>query len=277
MADRITISNFSLRYSGSGPSVLDSLSMVIPGGTCCAIVGPTGAGKTSFLHCLAGTLRKHHPESVAAGRIQIGSKTYEGLSPQILFPTVGLVLQDPYVQLSGVRDTVYDEVLFTLENIGGLKENPEQTIIPLLHDLGIEHLAKRKPTSLSGGETQRVALATTLVARPPVLLLDEPTTALDLNAQDRLRRILRGVKGNSTIVLTDTQLDFALGLCDQVVVLDRGRITFDGQPLELLKRLHEFSASVVSEGWSGLERFIEALDSESTGRRTRIAKLLGIS
>jgi energy-coupling factor transport system ATP-binding protein len=277
MADRITISDFSLRYSESGPLVLDSLSLEIEGGTCCAVVGPTGAGKTSLLHCLAGSVRKHHPESIAAGRIQIGEKTYEELSPQILFPSVGLVLQDPYVQLSGVRDTVYDEILFTLENIGGPLEDHNLTIAPLLRDLGIEHLANRKPTSLSGGETQRVALATTLVAHPPVLLLDEPTTALDLNAQERLRSILRAVKGQSTIVLTDTQLDFALGLCEQIVVLHGGKITFDGPPLTLLRRLHDFSASIVSEGWNGLERYIETLASAPSGRRSRIAQVLGIS
>lgn len=276
MADLITIRSFSLKYSATTPRVLSSISLEIPGRTCCAILGPTGAGKSSLLHCLAGTMRRHHPDSVSSGTIQVGDRLFEGLPPLVLFPAVGLALQDPHVQISGIRDTVFGEILFTLENAGPIPNNPEAVIVPLLQRLGIDHLADRKPTSLSGGETQRVALATILVARPPVLLLDEPTTAIDLAAQERLRGILRGMKQSTTIILTDTQLDFALGICDQIVVLDQGKVLFDGTPAALLRRLDEFGGLLPLESWRSVQHHMLSLLDKPSKFGSRIASALGI-
>jgi energy-coupling factor transport system ATP-binding protein len=277
MADRIALSSFSFQYSPSTPRVLSSISLEIAGGTCCAILGPTGAGKTSLLHCLSGIMRRHHPEAMSSGKLQIGERYFDELPPQILFPTVGLTLQDPHVQISGVRDTVFGEVLFTLENTGTMPQNPSVVILPLLRSLGIDLLADRKPTSLSGGETQRVALATILVAQPPVLLLDEPATALDMTAQEMLRGILRSMKGKTSIVLTDTQLDFALGVCDQIIVLDEGAILFDGRPAAFLRRMQDFATALPLESWNQMEpELVEMLNHPST-RGSRITRALGIT
>ena len=276
MADRVTISSLSLRYSGSSPKVLSSVTLEIKEGTCTAILGPTGAGKSTLLHCLAGTLKRHHPECVASGSIRIGETLYEGLPSEVLFPNVGLVLQDPNVQISGVKNTVLEEVLFTLENTGQVPDDPASLVGPILRKLGIDHLAERKPTSLSGGETQRVALATILVAQPNVLLLDEPTTALDLAAQEKLRSILREMKEKTTIILTDTQLDFALGICDRIVVLDRGTVAFDGTLAGFMERLQEFHNSIPLEHWLPLKQPILQLLNSTTTRDSRIAGALGL-
>jgi len=251
--------------------------MEIPGGTCCAILGPTGAGKTSLLHCLSGIMRRHHPGAVSSGHLQIGERSFDELPAQILFPTVGLTLQDPHVQISGVRDTVFGEVLFTLENTGTVPENPTDVILPLLRNLGIDLLADRKPTSLSGGETQRVALATILIAQPPVLLLDEPATALDMAAQQKLRGILRSMKGKTTIVVTDTQLDFALGVCDQIVVLKEGAILFDGRPAAFLRRMQDFATALPLESWNHLKPELDEMLDDPSTRGSRITRALGIT
>jgi len=256
MAQRLTIQDLSLQYSATDLRVLSSLSLDVDAGSCCAIIGPTGAGKSTLLHCLAGTMRRHHPESVASGRIQIGETLFEGLPDQILLPIAGLVLQDPYVQISGVRDTVFDEVLFTLENLGTIRQDPQKAIMSLLGRLGIDHLAERKPTSLSGGETQRVALAAILIAQPPVLLLDEPTTALDSNAQDKLRLILRSLRGTTTVLLTDTQIDFALSIADQILILDHGTFIFQGDLRTLLSQIHKFSSTLPVERWLQVESLL---------------------
>ena len=228
-----------------------------------------------MLHCLAGTMRRHHPESVASGQIQIGDTWFNGLPDHILFPVAGLVLQDPHVQISGVRDTVFEEVLFTLENLGMIPQDPRKTIVSLLQRLGIDHLADRKPTSLSGGETQRVALATILIAQPPLLLLDEPTTALDSNAQDKLRLILRSLRGRTTVLLTDTHVDFALAIADQTLLLDHGTIIFQGDARTLLSQLHNFSSTLPVEGWLKAQSFLGSLE-KSSGHRQLVAKALGL-
>jgi len=275
MAQHLTIRDFSLQYSASDPKALSSLSMDVTAGSCCAIIGPTGAGKSTLLHCLAGTMRRHHPESVASGQIQIGDLAFTGLPNQILFPVAGLVLQDPYVQISGVRDTVFEEVLFTLENLGTIPQDPQKEILSLLQRLGIDHLVDRKPTSLSGGETQRVALATILIAQPPVLLLDEPTTALDSKAQEKLRSILFSLRGKTTTLLTDTLIDYALGVADQIFLLDHGAIIFHGDPRTLLSQVHNFSSTFPAEGWLGAQSLLSPLE-EPSGHMQLVAKALGL-
>jgi energy-coupling factor transport system ATP-binding protein len=275
MAQRLTVRDLSLQYSASEPKALSSLSLEIAAGSCCAIIGPTGAGKSTLLHCLAGIMRKHHPESLATGQIRLGETLFHGVPDHVLFPMAGLVLQDPYVQISGVRETVYDEVLFTLENLAPIPQDPRQSILSLLKRLGIAHLADRKPTSLSGGETQRVALAAILIAQPPLLLLDEPTTALDSSAQDKLRFILRSLLGKTTVLLTDTQIDFSLAVADQIIVLDHGAIMFQGNPKTLLSQLHSISSTIPVEGWLQAELFLNSLRA-SSGHRQLIAKALGL-
>jgi energy-coupling factor transporter ATP-binding protein EcfA2 len=275
MAQRLIIQNLSLQYSASEPKALSSLSLEVPAGSCCAILGPTGSGKSTLLHCLAGTMRRHHPESIATGQIQIGEEIYRGLPEQILFPVAGLVLQDPYVQISGVRDTVYDEILFTLENLGTMPEQSRQVIESLLKGLGVDHLTKRKPTSLSGGETQRVALAAMMIAQPHLLLLDEPTTALDSNAQGKLRLILRSLMGKTTILLTDAQIDFTLAVADLFVVLNAGTIVFQGNRQALMGQLKDLASLLPVESW--LRAHEHLLSTGLTaGRRQLISKTLGL-
>jgi energy-coupling factor transport system ATP-binding protein len=275
MAQRLTIKDLSLQYSASEPRALSSISLEIAAGSCCAIIGPTGAGKSTLLQCLAGTMHRHHPESLATGQIQLGETRFNGVPDHVLFPIAGLVLQDPYVQISGVRETVFDEILFTLENLGTIPQDPRQTILSLLQRLGIDHLAERKPTSLSGGETQRVALAAILIAQPPLLLLDEPTTALDSNAQDKLRFILRSLRGKTTVLLTDTQIDFALAVADQILLLDHGAIIFQGNSRTLLSQLHSFSSKLPVEGWLQAQSLLTSQDA-SSGHRLLVAKALGL-
>jgi ABC-type multidrug transport system ATPase subunit len=99
---------------------------------------------------------------------------------------------------------------------------------------------------------------------------------MDLAAQEKLRGILRGMKQSTTIVLTDTQLDFALGVCDQIVVLEQGKILFDGMPAGFLRRLDEFRTSLPLESWLPMKQRILKLLDESSTFGSRIAAALGI-
>jgi energy-coupling factor transport system ATP-binding protein len=274
MAEQLNIRNLTLQYSASDTKALSNLSLDVEAGTCCAILGSTGAGKSSLLHCIAGTMRRHHPESVASGTVAIGTARFDGIPGRILFPTAGLVLQDPYVQISGIRDTVYEEVLFTLENLGTTLRNPSESIDSLLNDLGISHLARRKPTTLSGGETQRVALATIMIAQPKILLLDEPTTALDSAAQNKVRLILHSLREKTTVLVTDSLLDFGLSVADKVIVLEQGTLRFDGDRTLFMNDLEKFSAILPVEKWMRAQRNISKR--AQSGHSNLVQKVLGM-
>lgn len=252
MALPVTINQFSYRYEQESQTVLRDISVSIPAGSCCALLGPTGAGKTTLLYAIAGVLGHHHSPGVSSGSITIGKQSYTPLPKTILFPQVGLTLQDPSLQISGVRESVFTEIAFTLENLGVPEADQTSRIQSLLEQLGIAHLAERKPTTLSGGEVQRVALATIIVARPDVLLLDEPTTALDYNAQSRLQNIIKSIQRNTTIVFSDTRIDFALDVADIFVVIDNGSVRFVGNRKEFLTKIDSFRSILPVEGWSNV-------------------------
>jgi energy-coupling factor transport system ATP-binding protein len=277
MAARIDISALSLRFPESAAYAVDSLTLRIPEGSCVGIVGPTGAGKSTLLHCLAGILRRHHPDIVASGNIQIGDESFGGIPAQILFPRVGLVLQDQFVQISGVRDTVFEEILFTLENMGAAGEDSGHRVRSILQSLGIGHLQDRKPTSLSGGETQRVALATILVAQPEVLLLDEPITALDATAQGRLRSILTALRGKTTVLLSDSQIDFPLSICDFILVMDHGKAAAFSAPGKILASGQNLSTVGGWDRWSHLSKELRSLSERGSRGADRILKGLKLA
>jgi len=221
---------------------LTNIHLTVASGTVCAVLGPTNSGKTTLLHAIAGTLGSHHHDALSAGSIGIGEQLFRPLPRSVLFPTIGLTIQDPYYQISGLRDSVGEEVALTLESLDVDHSEIQSRVTKLLESLGISHLATRKPATLSGGELQRVALANILIAEPSILLLDEPANSLDGTSLHRLAAVVSGLKGSSTIVIADSQIDLALMVADQIVVMDGGRLVFSGDRIKFIESLPMFSS-----------------------------------
>jgi len=236
----VTISDFSFQYWKDAPFALKDITLSVRPGTICALLGPTNAGKSTLLQALAGILGEHHRQAIASGTVKIGEDTFSPIPRNVLFPTVGLTLQDPYYQISGIRERVWKEVGLTLEAYSLTESEIESRVKTLLERLGLHHLSERKPSTLSGGELQRVALANILIAQPQVLLLDEPCHSLDGTSQRRLASILCSLQGSTTVIVADYQLDFALRVAEQFVVVDTGRIAFNGDRSQFLTNLHTF-------------------------------------
>jgi molybdate transport system ATP-binding protein len=205
-----------------------SLELEVPDGDCLALAGPSGAGKTSVLRAVAGLLRP------ARGRVECGGETWLDTEARIdVAPErrgCGYVFQDYalFGHLSAWRNVAY-----------GLRDVPRarrrDEAIALLERFGVEALADERPARLSGGERQRVALARALGARPRVLLLDEPLSALDArsaaSAGRELASLLRELQVPAILVTHDFQEAALLG--DAVAVLDAGRIVQRGSAAEL--------------------------------------------
>jgi len=222
-----------LTYRYEGVPAVDNLSLRIPEGSRVALLGANGSGKSTLLRLLGGLIFAQSGEILFRG---------EELSEVHLtddswaFPfrrSVGMVFQNPDVQL--FNPTVFDEVAFGPLQMRWPKGQVRDAVGEILNQLRIGHLKDRVPHRLSGGEKKRVALASVLVLDPAVLLLDEPTAALDPRSQSEVIDLLVEWGGGAKSVITATHdLGDLEDIADHCFVLDSGQLVAEGRPQEIL-------------------------------------------
>lgn len=272
MNSALTIDRLSFRYAGQPRPALSEISLSLPHRSVSAVLGATSSGKSTLFQILAGVAGKHYPAAEPSGQLTIDHRTFEGIPQDILFPTIGYVMQESQVMISGMYETVKDEIAFTLHNLGYSTTEIEERVQETLRSIHLEHLADRHPQQLSGGEQQRVALATVLAAKPPILLLDEPRNSLDCRGLEALVQLIRAYRNTTTILFSDYQIDLALAVADYVLVLDGGKQRFFGRTVEFLKRLAEFTSILVQHEWV---EFIEAAQAHHGDVARRILAKVG--
>lgn len=217
----VRVEALSFTYPGGEREALVDLSFDLEPASFVLVAGPGGSGKTTLLRALKAELR---PTGTFRGKIQVEGNT-------------GFVMQDPDNQI--VMDQVWHELAFGLENQGLSPAVIERRIAEISHFFGIGDWIERPVSKLSGGERQILNLASSLVMKPDILILDEPTARLDPVAishfLDMLRRIHR--ETGTTLILSEHRLADLLPEVDRVLHLDGGRLTFDGTPTAFAARL----------------------------------------
>lgn len=197
------------------------VSLELPAGDTLALLGPSGCGKSTLLRLIAGL------EPLDAGTITLGGRNISRVPAQKR--TIGMVFQD-YALFPHL--SVGDNVRYGLVEKGWSKQAQRERVVELLELVGLSGFETRRSFELSGGEQQRVALARALAPKPPVLLLDEPLSNLDLALRDELKAQLKELLAQletSTIYVTHDQGE-AFTLARQVAVMRRGKILQQGTP-----------------------------------------------
>ncbi len=215
-------------------TVLDrdvDVSLDVAAGETVAILGPNGAGKSTVLAAIAGVLR---PDS---GRAMLDDEVLFDLDAAAWCPAhargIALLAQDP---LLFPHLSVVDNVAFGPRSAGRTRTHSRSAAATWLEAVDAADLADRKPSDLSGGQAQRIAVARALAAEPRLLMLDEPMAALDITVVPAMRQLLKRVlAGRSAIIVTHDVLD-ALLLADRVLVMEGGRIVEQGPTREVLER-----------------------------------------
>lgn len=214
-------------------AALSGVSLTVQAGTRVAIMGANGSGKSTLLRILDGL---YFP---SAGEVRFrGAPLTETALADDSFAfdfrrRVALVFQSPDVQL--FNPTVFDEVAFGPLQMRWPKDEIRRRVADALDLLEISHLRDRSPHRLSGGEKKRVALAAVLVLDPQVLLMDEPTAALDPRSQSQVVDFLVGWGGGAKTVITATHdLDTVEEIADTALVFQKGRVVAEGRPADLL-------------------------------------------
>ncbi len=223
MSPALEIADLRLRHA-DGTEALRGVDLSLAEGSCTALLGANGAGKTSLVLALAGLLRP------SQGSARLFGETVDWRRPAALRRAIGFTFVDPDDQL--FMPTVREDVCFGPLCRGGDPETVGAEAEALLAELGIAGLAGRFPGHCSAGEKRLAALAAVLISRPQILICDEPTAFLDPAARAELIARLAQLPGTRLIVTHD--LELAAALCDRCAIMDAGRIAAVAQSAELL-------------------------------------------
>lgn len=228
----IVFDNFSYAYDGAAKA-LDSISLNVLRGSFTVVAGPSGAGKTTLCLAACGVV-PHYFGGSMAGTVRVAGVNTAGSSMGELAAHVGTVLEDYESQL--VTMTVAEEVAFALENEGVGHGKIARRIDEVLAQVGLEGLGDREVGTLSGGQKQRLAIASVLAARPGIIVLDEPASALDPEGTEELYALLASLNREygMTVLVVEHDLARVLAHTDQLVVLAGGRVACAGRPDEVL-------------------------------------------
>ena len=228
----IEINNLSFSYPNS-PKILKSINIKIFEGEFVGIMGPSPSGKSTLAYAIAGLI-PHYIEGEMEGDIVVAGLNTKEHTIAELSQYVGIVLQDPDTQLLELR--VIDEIALSLENLGLPREEILKRVNEVMKIVNIEKYAEKCPLELSGGEKQRVAIASVLALKPKVIVLDEPTANIDVPGTYKVYETLYKLNKELglTIVIIENKTDFLLKYADRIVIMRDGKIIADGPTKTIL-------------------------------------------
>lgn len=256
MSAVLEITGLGFAYRGTERQVLRGVELAIGAGESVAVVGASGAGKTTLLRCANGLVPAFFPGQLE-GAVSVGGESPAAIGVARAARRVGMVFQDFDAQLFSTNATL--EVAFGAESLGVPRDEIARRVTQCLALVGLAGFEGREPATLSGGEKQRLAIASVLAMQPSLILLDEPTTDLDPVGKGEVHAILRRLAGDGlAVAVIEHETEELLGL-DRIVHLDAGAIVRDGPPRRVLVDVAALAAAGVEppvaarvSSWLGL-------------------------
>ena len=234
----IEIKDFTFQYRESAQPVVHDINLAIPAGCFCGITGAAGSGKSTLTYAMNGIIPHCYPGDFYGSVVVEGLDTCE-TSLTDLSRLVGSVCQDVESQI--VSPVVEDEILYGLENFGFPHEDMDARVNQALEDMGIGDLRDRTVDSLSGGQLQKVAIASILALQPKVLVLDEPTAELDPASSLSVFQLLAryATEHGTTVVIVEQKIALLSEFADMLVVMQDGQVRFADEPRAVLAHSNE--------------------------------------
>ena len=221
----IEIKNVSFRHENADEGSIYDITLTIPDGQCVLFCGESGSGKTTLTRLINGLI-PHYYEGEMQGEVTVNGLNVTKSELYETAKKVGSVFQNPRSQFFCVDTT--SELAFGCENMGMPEAEILSRIDRVTAEMNIRSLMERNIFELSGGEKQKIACGSVSALQPEVMVLDEPTSNLDLNAIEDLKEtVLKWKQSGKTIVIAEHRLYWLRELCDRVICMQNGRITFD--------------------------------------------------
>jgi energy-coupling factor transporter ATPase len=229
----IETKNLTYTYPGVTKPSISGVSIKVEKGEFVLITGPSGCGKTTLCRCFNGLI-PHFYQGELKGEITVAGMDTIKQQTHAMAKSVGLVFQNPENQLFAL--SIEKDVAFGLENIGLPREEMRKRVEWALKLTNIYDLRERSPHEVSGGQQQRVAIAAVLAMQPEIIVLDEPTSFLDPLSAEKIFEVIHELKKKLgiTVVLVEHRLDLTAKYADHIIIMDEGKVCFDGNPREIL-------------------------------------------
>ena len=254
----MSVQGVTFTYHGADRPALRGVSFAQNAGEMIGVMGASGAGKSTLAKCL-NRIVPEFEDGDFHGAIRIAGESLEVLRVCDVAPKVGMVFQDFESQLFSTN--VAHEVAFAMEQVGMDRAEMDRRILPALEAVGLRGFEHRDPMSLSGGEKQRLAIASVLALRPSVIVLDEPTTDLDPEGRAEVFELIKRLRGQGLSLIVIEHESEELRAADRIVVLREGEIAADGPPSEVFARTELLTACGVRP--PGLGHALELLGIEA--------------
>ncbi|MCI1774452.1 MAG: energy-coupling factor ABC transporter ATP-binding protein [Paenibacillus lautus] len=258
----ITIKNLSYQYPISESDALKNVNVTIERGKLYALIGANGGGKTTLCNVIRGFI-PHFYKGDLRGEVLIEGKDIREWEMGELSQKIGYVFQNPFTQISGVKDNVFEEIAFGLENLGMEPARIREKVDQVINMLEIGYLRDKNPFELSGGQKQRVALASIIVMEPDVLVIDEPTSQLDPKGTEEVFKIIELMKKKGkTIILVEHKIELIAEYADDVILLSEGEVAMQGSSQKILtdERALAFGAALPQYSLFGLDMRKRGMD-----------------
>lgn len=239
------INDLSVRYHGSSEWALEGVNFSVKKEELLVVAGPSGCGKSTLAQTILGIIPGFIKAEIL-GKIKINGEIFRELSRKDITQLLGYVPQCPADFTTSLL--VEEEVAFPLENLALPRQEIKFRIDYVFDQLEISHLRYRLITELSSGELQRVALATAIAPKPPILIFDEPMARIDPKSEIMLASILKNLTHQGHLIIAfEHRLDYLLPLADRLLLLDNGNLVADGEPRLLLDKIKDIDLPEVSE------------------------------
>ncbi|MDT2563601.1 energy-coupling factor ABC transporter ATP-binding protein [Enterococcus avium] len=227
----IELKNVSYQYPLDSEAIIKNVDLTIEQGKVYGLIGNNQAGKTTLCNIMRGFIPEMFLGKLS-GSVTYKSKAIQEYNIGALAAEIGYSSQNPFTQISGVKDTVEEEIAYGMENIGISPATMKQKVQELIALFKLEALKEKNPFELSGGQKQRVALASIVALDPDVVILDEPTSQLDPQSTEEVFEIIAMLKKQGkTIIVVEHKVDLLAEYCDEIILLEKGQLVKKVPPI----------------------------------------------
>lgn len=260
---KIIVENLKYRYPLTEGLALNDISFEVEEGEFIGIVGKNQSGKSTLCQAIVG-LVPHFYKGAYGGKVVVDGMVVRDTDINTLSMKAGIVFQNPFTQVTGSKLTVYEEIAFGLENMGIGRKQMIERIDHALELLDIYKFKDRNPFDLSGGQMQRMAIASIIAMRPQIIILDEPTSQLDPQGSEEVFKAVQSLsKEGMTIMMVEHKIEKIAKYSDRVILLNDGKLVDMDTPQKVFARKDLGEMGVVPPVFTRICRELDIKDPET--------------